>query len=86
MTDIFFSSEAITIAEVRELQVIFICSTGQLVKPERSAQEGSSNFIYFFLERGAGKEKEKEISMCSCLMCPQLGTWPTIQAHALTGD
>ena len=45
------------------------------------------DFIYF-LERGEGKEKEKErnINVCLPLMCPQLGIWPTMQACALTGN
>ena len=42
----------------------------------------------FFLERGEGREKEKErkINVWLPLMCPLLGTWPTIQACALTGN
>ena len=32
------------------------------------------DFIYLFVERGEGREKEKETSMCSCLL------------RALTGD
>ena len=45
-------------------------------------------FIYLFLERGEGKEKERErnINMWLPLACPLLGTWPTIQACALTGN
>ena len=27
------------------------------------------DFIYLFLERGEGREKEREISMCGCLSC-----------------
>ena len=34
--------------------------------------------IYFFLDRGKGREKEGEKhQMFLPLMCPQLGTWPT---------
>ena len=42
------------------------------------------DFIYllFFLERGQGREKERERN----ITCPQLGTWPTTQACALTGN
>ena len=32
------------------------------------------------------KERERNISMWLALLCPQLGTWPTTQACALTGD
>ena len=44
-------------------------------------------FIYF-LERGEGREKERErnINVWLPLTCPQLGTWPATQACALTGN
>ena len=44
------------------------------------------DFIYLFLERGEGKEKErgKKISVWLPLTCPLLGTWPATQACALT--
>ena len=44
--------------------------------------------ILFILERGEGKEKERErnIDMWLPLAHPQLGTWPTAQACALTGN
>ena len=46
------------------------------------------DFIYLFLERVEGKEKERErnISEWLSLVRPQLGTWLTNQARALTGD
>ena len=46
------------------------------------------NFTYLFLERGEEKEKEKErnITVCLPLVCPLLGTWPSTQACALTGN
>ena len=48
------------------------------------------DFIYLFLERGEGREKERErnINVGFPLMHPQLGTWPATQARALnqTGD
>ena len=46
------------------------------------------DFIYLFLERGEGKEKERErnISVWLPLAHPVLGTWPTPQACALTGN
>ena len=44
-------------------------------------------FIYF-LERGkGGRERGRETSMCCCLSRGlPLGTWPTTQACALTGN
>ena len=46
------------------------------------------DFIYLFLERGEGKEKEREgnIIVWLPLMLPLLGTWPATQACALTGN
>ena len=45
-------------------------------------------FIYLFLERGEGREKERErnISVWLPLMHPLLGTWPVTQACALTRE
>ena len=49
-------------------------------------------FIFLFLERGQRKEKERERSTCEInihllsFTHPQLGTWPTTQACALTGN
>ena len=45
-------------------------------------------FIYLFLEMGEGREKERErnIRVWLPLMHPLLGTWPTTQACALTGN
>ena len=44
--------------------------------------------IYSFLERGEEKEKEKErnINVCLPLVGPVLGTWPSTQACALSGN
>ena len=46
------------------------------------------DFIYLFLERGQGREKERErnINVWLLPMWPLLGTWPTTQACALTGN
>ena len=46
------------------------------------------DFIYLFLEREEGKEKEREknINVWLPLMRPLPGTWPTTQACALTGN
>ena len=50
-----------------------------------------SRFFYFFkrfLERGEGREKARtrNISVWLPLVHPQLGTWRTTQACALTGN
>ena len=44
--------------------------------------------LFIYLERREGKEKERErnINVWLPLMRPQLGTWPTTQACALTGN
>ena len=46
------------------------------------------DFVYLFLERGDGREKERErnISRLLTLVRPLLGTWPATQACALTGN
>ena len=47
------------------------------------------DFIYLFLERGDGREKERErnINVWLPLMCClSLETWPVTQACALTGN
>ena len=43
---------------------------------------------YLFLARGEGREKERErnSNVWLPLTCPPLGTWPTTQACALTGN
>ena len=44
--------------------------------------------MYLFLERGEGREKEREsnINVWLPLKCPLLGTWSITQACALTGN
>ena len=44
--------------------------------------------FYLFLEKGEGREKERErnIHVWLPLMRPLLGTWPATQACALTGN
>ena len=42
------------------------------------------DFIYLFLERGREEEREININVWLPLACPLLGTWPAIQARALT--
>ena len=46
------------------------------------------DFIYLFLDRGGGREKERErnISVWLSLTRPLLGIWPATQACALTGN
>ena len=43
------------------------------------------DIIYLFLEKGEGREKERErnINVWFPLMHPLLGTWPATQAYAL---
>ena len=43
-------------------------------------------FYLFILERGDGRKKEKNINVWLLLTCPPMGTWPTTQACALTGN
>ena len=49
-------------------------------------------YLFLFLEGGEGRQKERErnINMWNIdllpLTCPQLRTWPTTQAYALTGN
>ena len=44
--------------------------------------------FYLFLERGEGREKERErhVNVWLPLVCPLLGTWPATKACALTGN
>ena len=44
--------------------------------------------FYVFVERGEGREKERDrnINVCLPLARPLLGTWPETQAWALTGN
>ena len=46
------------------------------------------DFIYLFLDRGEGREKERvrNINVWLPLVGPQLGTLPAMQACALTGN
>ena len=50
------------------------------------------DFIHLFLERGEGREEEREIererniNVWLPLMCPPMGTQPETQAWALTGN
>ena len=46
------------------------------------------DFIYLILDRGEGREKERErnINVWLPLSCPLLGTWPTTQTCAQTGN
>ena len=46
------------------------------------------DFIYVLLDRGEGREKERErnISVWLTLTCSLLDTWPATQASALTGN
>ena len=69
------------------IKAVFLASEWHLVKP--SAKE-SIFFLrfYLFFERREGREKERErnIIVWLPLVRPLLGTWPTTQACALTGN
>ena len=43
-------------------------------------------YLFIFRQRGREGERERNINVWLPLMCPQLGTWPTIQVYALTGN
>ena len=43
-------------------------------------------FIQFQREGKGGRKRERNINVWLPLACPLLGTWPTTQACALTGD
>ena len=51
-----------------------------------SSAELKKYFVYLFFYREEGREKERErnVNVWLPLVCPQLGTWPTTQACALT--
>ena len=42
--------------------------------------------FYLFIFRERGRERERNINVWLSLARPLLGTWPTTQAHALTGN
>ena len=42
--------------------------------------------LFIFREEGREKEREGNINVWLPLLCPLLGTWPTTQACALTGN
>ena len=66
----------------------------QPTKPTKPPGQGwlvvlfKKDFIYLFLERGEGKEKERKrnSNVWLPLACLLLGTWPAVQACALTGN
>ena len=43
-------------------------------------------FIYLEIEEGKEKERERNINVWLPLTCLHLGTWPSTQARALTGN
>ena len=59
-----------------------------MVKLNTYAYPFFKDFIYLFSEREEGREKERErnINVWLPLAHPQLGTWPTTQVCALTGN
>ena len=88
----------------RKCQVTDYCATNRAVVPNQPGSrkgrigdyrqvsfEKDSQVIFkniLFLERGEGKEKERErnISVRLLLVCPLLGTSPATQACALAGN
>ena len=45
------------------------------------------DFIYLVIERGGGRKRGRETTMCGCLSCaPAQGTWPATQACPPTGN
>ena len=44
-----------------------------------------SHYLFIFREREREEEVERNIKVQLPLVHPLLGTWPTTQAHALTG-
>ena len=49
------------------------------LEPKAGSFPTPKDFIYLFLERGEGKEKEskRNINVWMPLACPKLETWPT---------
>ena len=43
-------------------------------------------FIYLFIFRETERERERNINVWLPLARPLLGTWPTTQAYALSGN
>ena len=70
------------------LKIILFSSCFVQVSCFRSSGDFLKKIFYFFLERGEVKEKEREsnIDVWLLLTCPFLGTWPSTQACALTGN
>ena len=59
----------------------------QIAFPKDYSLKKKSCFFFFFRERGREEEREGEKHQCVVTSCaPLLGTWPTIQACALTGN
>ena len=58
------------------------------IEKESSLSFIFKDLIYLFLERGGGREKERErnINVWLPLMYPLEGTWPATQACTLTGN
>ena len=80
-------------ADLFQMISFFSFADTPLVQPLHSLPDLFSSFFkkgftYLFLERGEGKEKEREtnISVWLPLMRPLLGTKPATQACALTGN
>ena len=58
-----------------------------VISLEKFAIKFFKGFIYSQRGGKVRRKRGRETSMCGCLLCnPQLGTWPTAQACALTGN
>ena len=44
------------------------------------------DFMYLFLEKGKGREKDRSMNVWLPVARPSLGTWPAIQTYVLTGS
>ena len=63
--------------------VLFLHGTKRSSVAENMFLTFLKDFIYLFLDTGAGREKESERNIHEH---PLLGTWPTTQACTLTGN
>ena len=54
----------------------------------KTSEEDDILFFFkdLFIFRERGRERERNINVWLSLARPLLGTWPTTQAHALTGN
>ena len=73
---------------IESLKIKNFCVSKGIIKSKKTTKNGRiffKDFIYLFLDRGEGREKEgeKNINVWLPLECPLLGTWPATQTCAL---